>query len=293
MKLDFVIPGFSKCGTTTLCALLDHHPQISISNYKEPCYFSHKFHLGEEYYSTFFKHAKENALRGDGSTNYSSEQHAKLTLSRILDYAPDARFIFIARDPFTRLESSYHEMHSSGYKYSIFPEFGIDKALVQLPNMIADTRYWTLFNYFREHVPDRRILVLLLEEFNKTPTQHVQRCLEFLGVDANWSPPNESLKLNPSSTKRYDSRLYRLIQRTPWLQKKWQGMSKERQAWLVKTLDLRPKFKSPVVWPREYREKLERELAQEAIPFLQHIGKPLSHWSWCEKYATTQVRNAA
>jgi hypothetical protein len=27
VKIDFVVPGFSKCGTTTLCALLDLYPE--------------------------------------------------------------------------------------------------------------------------------------------------------------------------------------------------------------------------------------------------------------------------
>ena len=28
MRVDFIVPGFSKCGTTTLCFLLNQHPDI-------------------------------------------------------------------------------------------------------------------------------------------------------------------------------------------------------------------------------------------------------------------------
>ena len=40
IKIDFLVPGFSKCGTTTLCALLAQHPAIYIPELKEPWYFS-------------------------------------------------------------------------------------------------------------------------------------------------------------------------------------------------------------------------------------------------------------
>jgi len=40
IRIDFLIPGFSKCGTTTLCALLAQHPSIYMPELKEPWYFS-------------------------------------------------------------------------------------------------------------------------------------------------------------------------------------------------------------------------------------------------------------
>lgn len=36
--LDFLVPGISKCGTTSLCALLNQHPHLFIPEEKEPLF---------------------------------------------------------------------------------------------------------------------------------------------------------------------------------------------------------------------------------------------------------------
>ena len=40
VDLKFIVPGFSKCGTTTLCSLINQHTDIFIPEEKEPWYFS-------------------------------------------------------------------------------------------------------------------------------------------------------------------------------------------------------------------------------------------------------------
>ena len=41
-KPNFFIPGAAKSGTTSLHELLDTHPDISMSNEKEPVYWNNK-----------------------------------------------------------------------------------------------------------------------------------------------------------------------------------------------------------------------------------------------------------
>ena len=40
MKPNFLVIGAMKCGTTSLCSLLDQHPDIFMSNPKETYFFS-------------------------------------------------------------------------------------------------------------------------------------------------------------------------------------------------------------------------------------------------------------
>lgn len=293
MKIDFVVPGFSKCGTTTLCALLHEHPQICVAKSKEPNYFAENFKHGEKWFESQFFPQNPQQIFGEGSTYYSSEMYAQIASQRIIEHSPDVRLIFMVRDPFTRLESSYREMHHSGHLYGITADLDIGKTMSQLPNMLADTHYWRLLNAFRRHVPDDRILFVFLEEFEENPEHELKRCFEFLRVDPFVPVKQQNTRLNPGSEKRYDSWLMRKIRRSPWLNNRYQKLSPTKQAWWNKKLSLRPKFTKPVYWSPELRQRLETELAPEALALLKYAGRPANHWSWCEKYATTQVRNAA
>src|SRR3972149_1617207 len=116
MKLDFVVPGFSKCGTTTLCSLLGEHPDIFIPAMKEPNFFVKWYGNGWDWYEGLFVQARADQLWGDGSTGYSTTRIIDLSCRRILEHFPDTKFIFIARNPVKRLESSFREFHHSGYK---------------------------------------------------------------------------------------------------------------------------------------------------------------------------------
>ena len=67
VKIDFIVPGFSKCGTTTLCALLDLHPRVFIPEIKEPWYFSHpEFETQHEHYDEHYQDAREGQLLASG-----------------------------------------------------------------------------------------------------------------------------------------------------------------------------------------------------------------------------------
>ena len=76
--------------------------------------------------------------------------------------------------------------------------------------MIADSRYWTLINKYRAHVPDSQIHVLFLDDFKQDPTRELKKCFAFLGVDTDVPTRNVNRKLNAASTKHYDTKLMHL-----------------------------------------------------------------------------------
>ena len=169
MKVDFFVAGFSKCGTTTLYAMLGEHPDIFVPEAKEPNFFAQSYHYGWAWYAKFFAEARPGQRCGEGSTFYSSGEFAETACQRIVEHYPDARFIFIARNPIKRLESSYRELHHSGETYCVNAPFSIGEALRQFPSMIDDTLYWQRLSSYRKYVPDDRILPMLLEDFQRQP----------------------------------------------------------------------------------------------------------------------------
>ena len=68
IKLDFVVVGFPKCGTTSLCKLLGNHKDISIPTEKETCYFSGNFSYGLEWLQR--KYPEKCKIYGEACNHY-------------------------------------------------------------------------------------------------------------------------------------------------------------------------------------------------------------------------------
>ena len=292
MRLDFVVPGFSKCGTTTLCSLLAEHPQIFIPHAKEPGYFAERHEKGWLWYDGFFRSATPGTLCGEGSTTYSSDKYAAVACDRILERFPETRFIFIARDPIRRLESSYREMHHSGYKYNLQAENDIGLTLAKLPNMLADTHYWKLLNVYRSRVPDDRILGIFLEDFSRDPERELQRCFEFLGVDHTLRIENVTRRLNSAAEKKRDSTWMRYLRLHPRALHYWNSIPQSRRERLERWLRLRKPAPRTVDWAPDVLQDVRRQLASEVSEYLKFFGKPADFWP-CFSPADTPERAAA
>jgi hypothetical protein len=279
MKLDFFVPGFSKCGTTTLCSLLCEHPEIFIPEVKEPNFFAWEFDQGWDWYARHFDEASEHQLWGDGSTSYLSESLAEQSCQRIVQNFPETRFIFIARNPVKRLESSFREFHHSGNAYGVQVSNDINEALRSQPNMIADSQYWSLINIYRDSVPDDRIHVLFLEDFQRDPAGELKKCFAFLGVNEEFRAPGLERQLNAGATKYRDTKTLRLIRRHYLANRCISMLGAHEDEWL-RRVGLRKRFTLPIEWTPETRRWLHEALGDEIKTFLNSYGKPEEFWGF-------------
>ncbi|MHC4178113.1 MAG: sulfotransferase, partial [Planctomycetota bacterium] len=70
MKLDFLVAGFGKCGTTSLCSALADHPDIFIPKRKETAFFAFNHKRGWCWYESHFEDAHALQILGEGSGFY-------------------------------------------------------------------------------------------------------------------------------------------------------------------------------------------------------------------------------
>jgi len=279
--LDFVIPGFSKCGTTTLCDLLQQHPQIAIPQ-KEPGYFAQHYGKGPAWYSDLFRTVAPGVLRGDASTTYSCEEFADVASIRLGTRFPRLKCIFIARHPLSRLESSFRQMHHSGHLYGIAATRDIATTLETLPNMIADTRYWRMLEHYRRFFPDEQILVLFLEDLARQPDVEVRRCFAFLGLDASVPLTDANRRSNPGQAKEYDTAPMRFIRRHHLLRRLWNRIDRDGRRQLARRLGLRRQFDVPVSWSAATVDRVRRAVADDSDRLLAYAGKSPGFWEWPE-----------
>jgi hypothetical protein len=281
VALDFVIPGFSKCGTTTLCELLCQHPQIAIPR-KEPGYFAQHFGEGPGWYGALFEGVPAGVLRGDASTTYSTEQFGDVASIRLATRFPHLKCIFIARHPLRRLESSFRQMHHMGHLFGVSAERDIAATLTKLPNMIADTRYWNLINRYRRFFPDQQIHVVLLEDLARQPVPEVRRCFSFLGLDPNVPLTDVTRRSNSGETKEYDTAAMRFIRSRQLLRSLWNRLPPARRDSLARRLGLRRPFSQAVEWTPATVSLLRQSLAEDSEQLLAYAGRSPAFWLWPE-----------
>lgn len=220
---DFFILGAAKCGTTSLHAWLDFHPDILMSNPKEPFFFEAEYESGREYYwETYFKHWQGQALTGDA-------RHRNLYFpyvpERILEFNPAARFIVLLREPVARAHSHWWHWHRRGMEPLDFRsaveadleriESGVG---VRTPEEIAEYarqldpagkgpyRTYVDSGYYAEQIerylaifPKEQFKMVFFENLVRAPKQHLEDILRFLGADPG---PAEQISCSPENINK-------------------------------------------------------------------------------------------
>jgi hypothetical protein len=133
IKPNLFINGAMKSGTTFLRSLLASHPSIFLSRPKEPCYFVDPTQLRElqpwfwrqgywrskEFYLSLFQSARDATIVGEASVYYTHLPLASGVAERISQFNPDARLIYVMRDPIERTISHY--WHRAQYESECRP----------------------------------------------------------------------------------------------------------------------------------------------------------------------------
>ena len=205
---NFFLLGAGKCGTTSLYHALKQHPQIHMSEVKEPSFFSSGFQVIKnpiEYFNLFPE--QEGKLRyGEASHVYFTAPETAPVLRQLF---PDAKFVLILRNPVNRAYSLYRHMRRMGVE----PIATFEQALETEDRRFSDPgypatcgQYFWNFMYDRssrydeqlqryvDHFPLEQFFVLSLGEWISNPVGWLQKIFRFLGTD-----PGVSVDLGPQN----------------------------------------------------------------------------------------------
>ncbi|MDM4018851.1 sulfotransferase family protein [Roseiconus lacunae] len=184
----FVI-GAMKCGTTTLHNLLAEHPDIFMSAEKEPAFFTieHPTDQQRYHYQSLFQAADGERVLGESSTQYSMLPTYPGCINRLADASPNAKLIYMMKDPIERTLSHYWHQYRSKKRHG-----GDRRPIIEA--VLADEHYHAVSDYARQLKPylDRfgrnQIKAVVLERFSQNPEEGYQDILQFLGVDPDFTP---------------------------------------------------------------------------------------------------------
>ncbi len=109
---NLFILGAAKCGSTTLHAMLDRHPDACMADPKEPFFYETEFSKGQDFnHKKYFSHFQGEPIIGDS-------RHRNLYLpyvaERIYETNPQAKLVVILRDPVARAFSHWMMLHRNG-----------------------------------------------------------------------------------------------------------------------------------------------------------------------------------
>ena len=195
---NLVVIGGLKCGTTSLHHYLNLHPEIGMSRPKELNYFVAELNwdLGQDWYANHF--AAADPVRGESSPHYTNEPRFAGVAERMWDtLGPDARVVYMVRDPIDRMLSHY--LHNVGGGY--------DRRDLETALSDPDSAYLHRSLYGMQLEPylgrfgAERIDVVSREELRDEREATMRRLFAFLGVDQGFSSPQFSREWETGSGK--------------------------------------------------------------------------------------------
>src|SRR3954464_6907019 len=157
---NLIIIGGLKCGTTSIHHYLGLHPEIQMSKPKELNFFVDELNwdLGLDWYASRFDHRFK--VRGESSPHYTNLPRFGGVAERIREHCPDARLIYMVRDPIKRVLS--HWVHAKGAGY----ETGEKKSIHPQPDTsyVHRSMYWMQLQPYIESFDREQIIVITQEE---------------------------------------------------------------------------------------------------------------------------------
>lgn len=223
-KLDFIVIGAQKSGTTSLYLYLRRHPEVCLPAGKEAPYFSHDAAVRSTGWSAYMQNMVTREYGGvadpahkwgtvtpqymaggvfeaDGERERGRAYDERTVPMRIHERLPDVRLVAILRDPIARALSHYRMSARRGYERRSFDD-AIDDLL--RPRAAEDARrhpressgyiawgeYARILGGYLEVFPRERMLILFTDELEHAPSRLLARIHEFIGVRADFEPEN-------------------------------------------------------------------------------------------------------
>ena len=184
---NLIIIGAMKCGTTSLHHYLNAHPEIAMTEAKETNFFLDEgnWHRGYGWYASLF--AGGTPIRGEASPVYTAlPQFAETVALRIAQSIPDAKLVYMVRDPLPRAISDYVHHRALGVERGRFVDVITDPTCPY----IARSRYTTYLKIFTRHFPSEQILVETQENLLRARAMTLRRIFRYLGVDEQFHSPD-------------------------------------------------------------------------------------------------------
>ncbi len=303
--------GAARAGTTTICRVLEAHPQIYMSPIKEPHYFAmydismsnirkkvkhslaqfnldkylhsematpvHRYYISDwDQYLMLFRNATAKQFAGEASPSYLWAPHAA---ERIKEKLPNAKIIINLRNPVDRAYSHYwleRKMNMTTKKFRDALEEDSKYPVLQwgaTPMYIELGMYYDQVRNYLDLFNRQNVFISLFEDLKNDLAAFTNRLYVFLDVDPGFSP----------ETKIHQNKS--VLPRHPWLSHFVENIYLKNLASVILNDSIKERFKKLVFSQNSIPKIAEDDrlyllnLFREDIHRLQDlIKRDLSEW---------------
>jgi hypothetical protein len=191
-KVQFLIGGVQKSGTTALFNYLKQHPRVFLPTEKELHYFdtaSCKNDINYNNYHKYYDFSSKNTLYGEATPNYI---YWNPCVKRIFKYNRNIKWIILFRNPVDRAFSQWNmnrlnNWENRGFSDAILYDLERMKKYPALKHRrysyISRGMYYQQSNNLLSYFKYENILFLKDEDLKLYPTETMKKVFDFLCLD--------------------------------------------------------------------------------------------------------------
>jgi hypothetical protein len=191
-KIDFLVVGNYRSGTSWLQKIFKMHSQIFVPDEKELFYFSRYYDRGVKWYHSFFKNSNKNKIKGEICPSYFPNSRAA---GLICEYNPNIKIVLIIRNPIDQIKSMRRLHLNRNIKQSDIISLEEIKS-----RYIKNVLYYTNLKPFWKSFPEENILILSYDELKKNESGFLKKIYNFLEVE------NENIQVDKNVNKAFKPR---------------------------------------------------------------------------------------
>jgi len=291
---NFFIIGAQRAGSTSIHNALKAHPEIFMSDIKEPQYFvaqmllekaqfnrekraeyelyltKGKYRTPEAYFSLFNKSEGFKIIGESSHYIYRPE-----TAAIIYNECPNSKILISIRNPIDRFFSEYQLAKRTGNYFKRFEDYYKENIeLVGGKNKLDKGFYADKIRHFMEVFGIENVKVIIFDDFKKHPQETLNAVLQWLEVNHNLELPIVNVQLGGSIKNKWLAYLL-----------KHKGINKGLKR-LISSVNFRHRFRQMVYKRAVTPEKMDIHLWQELLSFYEAeigdlellLNKSLNSW---------------
>jgi hypothetical protein len=229
---------------------------------------------GRGWYESLFDGAGQAAAIGECSPCYTWAHAYHGVPERMAQVVPEARLVYVVRDPIARMRSMYMHQVSAGRERRRAEEALLDD------RYLGPSRYGFQLATFLDHFDRSQVLVIASEVLRDRPREALSAVFGHLAVD----PAAIDLDIRHQDHRSTDKPVPRLHdlewlpRRQVRLHSRWRP---DQRTGLARLLTTRRARADDSAIPRELRDRLAERLAADLSRFEHLLGHQVpGHWRW-------------
>ena len=291
-KIDTMIIGAQKCGTTTVYDWLAQHPRVYLPQIKEVHYFVRDefYQQGESYLEPLYRGAAEGQLLGGA---YAHLMFFPEAVKRLLAHNHQMKIVAVLRNPIDRAYSAYWFARRNGWEHlETFEEALAAEDHRQAGSWMERTeltylthgRYAMQLAPYFESMERNQIHVIVTDDLHANPAAVFDTLQQFLGLSERVGLTTHERR-NESSVARWKWLQARLLSHDSPAKRLYRRLVpqssrvrlREKILTPLENLNVKP-FRYPGM-SEETRSKLCDHFAEENRQLWQLLDRPEVPWS--------------